>query len=245
MPISRKFDVELPENFDWQSYDDVAEIATNIANPNDASAPKKVNAWFGFTAGWVGFAMRFRAAVEYDNEFRSQITRNPSPTRPEQYLQERALFGCISSTLSAIDCFYMAIYCLANSISEQYFPLSLDKDLNKYPRAVAAAYHRFMPQDPFASIVTSSVKSNQLELLSNLRNSLTHRGILPRKTFLSNHTDVPAAIPSNPKSLATAFEHNEHLRQETTLQYVDWAGNELSMLTTEFLKFLRRAVQMQ
>ena len=240
MVLSRTFDVELPDYFDLVAYDSVADLAVSWANPNDPAAPWKVNAWFGFTRGWIGFAMRLRSAVEYHQEFASLIAMGSSPPRSVQYLQERAFFGCMTSSLSAIECFFLAVYCLANPVSRVHFPLMQADHLKRYPRAVAAAFLRFEPHDPLSIRLSAIANSPELESLSDLRNSLAHRGALPRKAFLSNVGDIPAAIPSNPQALALDFTHDSSLSTETTAQHARWAGQELSALTTEFLSFLLR-----
>ena len=239
MAVSRTLDVDLPDHFDLLAYDQVMDLAVLWANPNESAAPWKVNAWFGFTAGWIGFAMRLRSAIEYNQEFGSLIALGSSPPRPVQYLQERAFFGCVTSALSAIECFFLASYCLANPVSKLHFPLAQAAHLNKYPRDVAAAYLRFAPRDPFSVQLSAVANSAELESLSNLRNSLAHRGALPRKAFLSTVADIPAAIPSNPKSLAMDFTHDASLSSETTAEHVRRTVQELSLLTAEFLKFLR------
>ena len=240
MALSRTFDVELPDYFDLAAYDSVADLAVPWANPNDPAAPWKVNAWFGFTAAWIGFAMRLRSADEYNQEFGSLIAIGSSPPRSVQYLQERAFFGCMTSCLSAIECFFLAAYCLANPVSRTHFPLAKAGHLNKYPHTVAAAFSRFDLHDPLSARLSAIANSPELESLSDLRNSLAHRGAFPRKAFLSNVGDIPTAIPSNPKALALNFTHDSSLSSETTAQHVRWAGQELSTLTSDFLSFLVR-----
>lgn len=240
MAISRTLDVELPDHFDLLAYDQVMDLAVLWANPNEPAAQWKVNSWFGFTAGWIGFAMRLRSAVEYNQEFGTLIALGSSPSRPVQYSQERAFFGCVSSALSAIECFFLASYCLGNPVSKVHFPLAQAGHLKKYPRDVATAYVIFAPDDPFSVQLSAIANSPKFESLSNLRNSLAHRGALPRKAFLSNFADIPAAIPSNPKALALDFTHDASMSDETTAEHVRWTVQELSLLTAEFLNFLRR-----
>jgi hypothetical protein len=235
MTVSQFLNLELPDCLNVLTYDEVAELAARLANPND----EEVNAWFGFTAGWIGFAMRLRSAFEYDQEFGSLIAHSSNPARSEQYLQERAFFGCVTSALSAIESFFLASYCLANPLSREHFRLEVAGDLKKYPKDVAKAYSIYKPDDPFSNKLLEVSGSNEFNALSDLRNSLAHRGILPRAVFLSNCADIPAAIPSNPKALAQDFTHDASLNAETTAQHVRWTGQALSMLTEELLNFLR------
>ena len=81
MHTSRVFGLDLPDALDVHVYDDVLESAVILANPNDYSAPWKTNVWFGFTASWLGWGMRIRAATDYDVEFASQLAHGTSPAR--------------------------------------------------------------------------------------------------------------------------------------------------------------------
>jgi hypothetical protein len=242
MHTSRVLELELPEDLDVNAYDAVLEFAVILANPNDHSVPWKTSVWFGFTASWLGWGMRIRASAEYDKEFASQLAHGTSPAREHQYSQERAFFGCISSALSALECFYLATYCLGAAIDQTAFPLSKAGHLNKYPHDVAEAFARFESSNPFASTLASVVDSPEYRGLSDLRNALAHRGVLPRQVHLSTVSAIAATIPSNPKALAVDFVPDAPLESESTAKHVRWATSALSRLTADFAAFLQAKV---
>jgi hypothetical protein len=242
MPTSRRFDLQLPDDFDVSAYDDASDFAVKVANPNDPSAPWKINVWFGFTSAWIGYGMRLRAAVEYSQEFASLLSHGTSPPREQQYAQERAFFGCITSTVSAVECFYLAAYCIGNTLDQAVFPLESAGRLKKYPRDVSGAYVKFDPKSPFSQQLALVAACPAYEVLSDLRNTLAHRGTLPRKIYLSTVYDVPAAIPSNPMALATEFIHDSPIEAEMTGRHIRWANQELSALTRGLSTYLRGRV---
>lgn len=238
--MSRTTRVYLPPGFDVASYDSVNEQAALLANPNDTSVSLKQDSWFGYSAAWNGFAIRLRSVIEYDAEFGRLIAISTAPDEELRYLQERALFGCIVSAHSSIECFYMASYCLGTVLSQSHFPLLLAKHLEKYPCDVAKAYSAWLPTDSFSLILSETVRSNGLVELSNLRNSLAHRGVLPRKVFLSTVSDVPSAVPTNPKALASDFNFNASLSDATTSVHTRWLSHTASLLTSALSEFLAR-----
>ena len=243
MPMSHTTGFDLPPVFDVASYDRVNEQAAVLANPNDASAPLKQNSWFSYAAAWNGFAARLRSAIEYDAEFGRLIAISTAPEQELRYLQERAFFGCIASAYSSIECFYMASYCLGTVLSQSNFPLHQALDLNKYPRHVATAFFNWLPTDSFSQLLSATECSSELRSLSNLRNTLAHRGVLPRKVNLSTGGDVPSAVPANPRALARDFDYNASLSSATTSVHTLWLGQIASRLTVALSEFLARCFQ--
>ena len=230
----------MPVGFDLSLYNDINVRAALIADPNDAAAPWKRNAWFGYSAAWNGLAYRLRSALEYDEEFGRLIALGTAPPREEHYAQERALFGCVAAALSAIECFYMAAYCVGNGLVPNSFPLLSAGDLEKGPARVAKAYLKWAPGDPFTLALLHSAESTEFKSLADLRNSLAHRGVLPRQHFLSTSLSVPSAVPSNPKALAEDFSYDATLNQATTSSHTAWLRQVSSRLMLEFKDFLGR-----
>ena len=240
MPLSRITGFDLPVGFDVAAYDRVNDQAVLIANPNDTTAPWKQNSWFGYASAWNGLAIRLRSAVEYDAEFGRLIAPSTAPGQEERYNQERALFGCIASALSAIECFYMATYCLAAVLSPSHFPLQKDKHLVRSPCKVAKAHLAWLPADSFPQLLWQIAHSSALAELADLRNALAHRGVLPRRHFFSNVVDMPSAVPSNPKALAGNFYYSASLSDATTSIHTRWLCQIASQLVAECNRFLAR-----
>jgi hypothetical protein len=230
----------MPVGFDVASYDEVNDRVALIANPNDPAAPWKRNSWVGYASAWKGLAFRLRSAVGYDREFGRLISLSTAETHEVRYAQERALFGCVAAALSAIECLYMATYCVATVLSPPHFPLQQAKHLNQSPSDVAKAYLSWLPTDDFSRLLSQVAGSNEFEKLAGLRNTLAHRGVLPRQHFLSTVASVPSAIPLNPKALAEDFDYSASLSDSTTSTHTRWVCQTTSQLVGAFNIFLAR-----
>jgi hypothetical protein len=240
MPISLVVELDMPIGFNVAAYDSVNDRVAVLANPNDSTATWKRNAWSGYASAWNGLAYRLCSAVEYDESFGRSIKISTAPAVKERYVQERSLFGCVAAALSAIECFYMATYCTANALSPSHFPLSIAKHLNQGPKEVAKSYLAWLPNDVFSQRLSHVANSLELTELAALRNTLAHRGVLPRQHFLSNVADIPSAVPINPKALAEDFAYDAALSSETTSHHTNWLCETSSHLVAEFDTFLGR-----
>lgn len=238
--LSRIAGFEMPVGFDVASYDQAYDRVSLITKPTDPNDPLKVlkkNSHSSYISAWKGLAIRMRSTVEYDQEFRQLIVLNTAPPLEERYSQERALFGCVASALSAIDCFYMAVYCVAAVLCPSCFALLEAKHLKKYPMNVAKAYGNWLSTDSFSLLLLQVASSDEFEELKGLRDALAHRGVLPRKISLS---EKPSTMPSNPKDLAEHFDYATSLNDETTSIHTLWLRQTTSKLVSAFNDFLVR-----
>ena len=242
MSMSKVAGFDFPNGFDVSSYDQVNERVAKAADPNNATTPWKRNAWFSYAAAWNGVAVRLRSAVEYDEEFAGLIAATTAPPHEERYAQERALFGCVAAALSTVECFYMAAYCAAAALAPTSIPLTAAKHLILRPSEVAAAYRVWEPSDPFTNSLASVASATELRALEDLRNTLAHRGLLPRQHYLSTVSVVPSTVPSNPKALAADFDYKAALGTATTSAHAMWVLNTTSRLVGEFNFFLAARV---
>lgn len=238
MTYSSSAGLELPSEFDVTKYDSVNERAAKIANPNIPSEPTKKNAWHAYASAWNGVAFRLRATVDYHEEFTRSIVKTTSPGGDERYIQERALFGCVVSALSSIECFFMAAFGLGAALAPFSFLLYKPEHLVKYPRGVASCFLAGFPTAPFSEQLVGIANSSQLQALDDLRNSLAHRGVLPRRHYLSTNRDTPSSIPVNPKALAEDFSYTAHLSDQTTSTHSRWLLETLNSLVRGLDDFL-------
>jgi hypothetical protein len=233
------FEFLLPASFDVAAYSGVRALAPLVADPNDDTNPAKKNAYLGHSAAWTGVAVRLGAASEYNSEFAKSIARSTAPPLEERYRQERALYGCLSSTLSAVECAYIAAYCLSSALAPEQLPLTSAKHLNQRPQKIAMAFDKWVAGDPFAVMLLTVATSEEIQALADFRNMLAHRGVLPRHHRLSNAIVQPSTLPSNPKSLAVEFNYNANMSPDTTGVHFNWASRACSDISAGFLAFLR------
>jgi hypothetical protein len=240
MKTSSNNGFSLPDSFDVESYDQVGRQSTLVADVNDASNPLKQNAWRGFSMAWNGMALRLRAMQEYDEEFRRQIALGTAPPHEAYFAQEKAHFGCVVSALSAVECFFLAAYCFAAASGDTNFKLANARDLSQTPANVSHAFKNWVPADRFTLLLDATLKSTSYISLSDMRNALAHRGVLPRKVMLSTVADVPSLIPGNPKSLGLDFGYDDALGADTTGRHAEWTTDTLSQLSKSLGEFVLR-----
>jgi hypothetical protein len=104
MGMSKVCAIDLPETFDLETYDRTSGRVARLTERE--SVGKSVYQAFG--SAWLGVGYRIAAAVHYDEEFREALAKGgPGPSGAERLTQERALFGCATSAVSSIDCFFI------------------------------------------------------------------------------------------------------------------------------------------
>jgi len=215
--------VMLPSSVDVETYDAISMCFATLANPNgDSSTQQEKNTHALFAAAWNGVGYRVAAAVAYDAEFRQSIAKGGAPGSDERFIQERALFGCTASCLSTIECFFMASYAVGAALAPTSFPITDAKNLVLYPGQIAKAFRAAFPKDAFSQLLNKVSGSPELRALEDVRNVLAHRGVLPRKHFLSTVADRASAVPANPKALSTDFDYSAELTDNTTRAHVTW-----------------------
>lgn len=232
----------FPAGFDVLAYDAVCRTAPLLASPNDGAAPWKRNSWFGYASAWNGLAIRLRAAHDYDQQFANLISRPSASAHEDLYLQERALFGCLAASLSAVECSFMSAYCLASAAYPTQFELKTAKDLDRTTARVNAAFERWNPLDPLTCALSQVGASGELKRLADLRNALAHRGLLPRQHNLSTSQALPSTVPSNPKDLANDFAYTLPLSPATTAVHTSWVTGSVSLLVQGINSFLAARV---
>jgi hypothetical protein len=233
-------DVEFPESFAIAAYDEVNMQVAKMADPNDATAPEKKNIFHVFASAWNGVGYRLVVALDYDREFRVSIAKSTAPPTKERLIQERALFGCLASALSSVECFFMATYAVGAAMNSPSFPILSSNNLEKYPKNIAKALAADYPTSSFTKLVNEIDTSPKLKQLMDLRNVLAHRGILPRRHFLSNVADKASAVPVNPKALATEHDYAAELSDQTTRIHTEWVLESLNRLVVGLNGFIPR-----
>jgi hypothetical protein len=237
MAFSHTAGLDLPAEFDAETYDALNARAAGLANPNAEDARSKNVAQI-FAAAWNGVAFRLRAAFAYDEEFRASIAQSVSPLPPERFIQERAFFGCAVSALSAVECFFMASYAMGAAGRTPSFPIATSGGLKKEPSRVAAAFLADYPLHAFSKIIKDVIDSQGLRDLKAVRNVLAHRGTLPRRHFQVSAVHRRSAIPANPQELGVDFDYASNLDDELTRKHCQFAVTTLNKLMKGLSQFI-------
>jgi len=229
--------LDLPERFAAEDHTAIYKRMSVLASLLHC---EKDNIRNVFSSAWICVAYRIYAAIEHDDEFRDLIAKGTAPPAFDRYRQERALFGCVTSTLSAFECFFMGAYAVGAAKGARGFPLGDPRHLVKYPRDVLAAFEKDYPSEPFTAQARAAIESTRFASLDELRNVLAHRGVLPRRheEDVDNGTSKSSILKT---PLATEWEYATILNDQTTRIYVAWLVRTLNELLPRLRTFVEAA----
>jgi hypothetical protein len=132
--------------------------------------------------GFKGVAYRFRAALEYETEFRLSFEApgGVAPPTDEHYAQERALFGFFVSGLACIECFWFAIHAIGAFYESKVFRLDPRSLKNLTLKHLADGLTRTWPDSEVATAVQALISDEVFRNWKDIRNILSHRAIPAR-----------------------------------------------------------------
>jgi hypothetical protein len=180
----------MPPEFPAEAYNKVHSCLVKYGNPHPAQRKS-------FSLGWNGLAYRYRALIDYDEEFTTSVKISNSPPPQERYKQGKALFGFFTNAVSAIDCFFYSAYCMASILNPGAFPISRSKDLRFYPEDVAAKFSTNFPDDRLSIEMGLCLEEPSYKEMKNMRVVLTHRGMPPRAFYAGGDRNGTATMPKN------------------------------------------------
>src|SRR5690349_19281241 len=127
--------------------------------------------------GFKGVAYRFRAAVEYETEFRLSFHApgGVAPPTDQHYGQERALFGFFVSGLACIESLSFAIHAIGAFYQSKLFGLDAGSLKNISPERLASSLNATWPATEVATTVQSLISDEVLRRWKDIRNILSHR----------------------------------------------------------------------
>ena len=195
--------------------------------------------WFQFGMGWNGLAYRYRAAAEYDNEFTISIKQSGnSPPPEERYKQGTFLFGFFANAVSVIECFFFSAYFMASILKPNEFPFSESDELkNINPQYVASSFTQYFPKITLIHEMTKCIRADKYKQIYDMRNVLSHRGMLPRKFYRGGERDGMTTMPINPKDTSNNWQYDFPVDEQTTATYLHWLSDTLKLLVESSLDF--------
>lgn len=187
--------------------------------------------WHSFILGWNGLAYRYRAMAEYDEQYSSLIrTFGNSPPSEERYKQGKALFGFFVTAVSTIECFFYSAYWVGAILEPGAFPLDA-KAIRLYPLDIAKKFEATFPEDSFSKQMTQCVCKSTYAEMKDIRDVLSHRGMLPRHFYRGGERNGMATMPVNPKDLSDQWQYDLSIDERTTATRRQWLSGELKHLT--------------
>lgn len=229
MKLSATHNLYLPDEIDVECYDAISKFAAIAVNPNSGISEQK-DKWFVFSAGWKGLAYRIIAAKTYNQQYADLVAKSTAPPPDEAQLQDTQLFGFSTCALSSIECAFLSTFAIASALIPGSFQLKKDDDLRKYPKAIARDFMSWDINHPTSISLHNIANSSEIDLLQKLRDTLAHRGAIPRQVNISTIEDIPASYPDNPKSLARNYNYSTPITSETTNRHYLWLCNGVNQL---------------
>jgi len=223
----------VPSDFPSEAYERIHKLLVKYKDINRVQ-------WQSFGLGWNGLAYRYRAMAEYDEQYGSSIKAfGNSPPSEERYKQGKALFGFFVSAVSTIECFFYSAYWVGAILAPGTFP-SDSKAIKLYPSDIAKKFEATFPEDSFSKQMIRCVCQSTYAEIKNVRDVLSHRGMLPRRFYKGGERNGMATIPANPKDLSDQWQYDLSIDEKTTATRRQWLSGELERLTSAASKFCER-----
>ena len=223
----------VPSDFPSEAYERIYRLLVKYKDINPIQ-------WQSFGLGWNGLAYRYRAMAEYDEQYTSSIkTFGNSPPFEERYKQGKALFGFFVSAVSTIECFFYSTYWVGAILKPSKFP-SNSKALKLYPVDIAKKFEADFPEDSLSKQMVRCVHEPTYAEMKDVRDALSHRGMLPRHFYRGGERNGMATMPTNPKDLSNQWQYDLSIDERTTATRRQWLSGELKGLTSAANNFCER-----
>ncbi|WP_156116671.1 hypothetical protein [Massilia sp. 9096] len=225
-------DLNLPENFPHLEFDSVnAKMANYAQNPSSN--------WFMFAAAWN--ATGYRAIATHKSSARfDELLANSAASLELRFLQDHEMFSFFTAALSAIECAFFATYACVSQAFPSDYPIALDKDLRVTPEKIFAKMKAKHGSTAIVNAMKDILSDPQYAELSNFRNYLAHRGILPRKQYAATGpgaVDLPSDVSGNPTQLASSWIYNFKLVPGCLIPFVDFTDKAIGSIVQQLHDF--------
>lgn len=222
----------MQDLLDSAGYDDVRKIVATTRHEHD-------RAWRSFAVAWGAVLYRVQAAQEANDAFFSSVRVSAAPQPEERFIQEKLLFDFFASACSSVECLYFASYCIGAILDADAFPMDFPKNLRKYPHEISEAFGNSFPNERLTEVLDRTHKSDEFEALRDYRNFLSHRGSLPRHTYLGGEKDHATYVPANPLELSDRWVYEFEVTDSLTTDASKWLEMTLLDCISELRSFTR------
>ncbi len=223
MPKLTTVGFEPPSDFPIKPYEAVHLCLKKYKDINKTQ-------WQLFALGWNGLAYRYRALVEYDQEFTASIRVSTSPPPEERYDQGKSFFGFFVNSISAIYCFFFSMYCIGSILDPNRFPTIEPNDLSIYPKGVADLFHHCFRGDDLQQDMEWCLKESTYWKINNIHRVLMHRGMPPRRFHKGGELHDITTMPSNLPAPSDHWQFDLPVDEWITASYRQWLSIALGRL---------------
>ena len=186
--------------------------------------------WALFGLGWNGLVYRYRALVEYDEDFTQSIKISASPPPEERYKQGKAFFGFFVNALSVIECFFFSAYCIASILEPDEFSVSKCDDLESQPRDTKERFDAKFHDDRLTAAMQRCLHESTYWKMNDVRRVLLHRGMPPRRFYKGGERDGMTTMPKNLPAPSDQWQFDFPVDAETTKSCRQWLSQILKEL---------------
>jgi hypothetical protein len=121
------------------------------------------------------------------------------------------------------------------------FPIETSEDLRRvYPGNVFKKFDTAFRDDALNKQMKECIDEPTYLEISNIRDVLSHRGVLPRNFYEGGQRYGMATIPANPKDLLPEWRYDLPIDKETTTSRRRWLSEELTKLVEATYDFCNR-----
>lgn len=189
------------------------------------------DAYRGWASAWNAIPYRMLAANHYQTQLSVSLTKSRAPDPVERYHQEHALFAFSFCSLSALECYFFAAFCLGNLLLPNHFPMQDSRDLRFYPEDVARRFKRCFSGTAQVSAMGAVLAASEFRIVSDLRNALSHRVSPPRcHSLVGGDSAGRTTIPRNLRDLPQNWTHTIALEAATFNALGAWLTDSLDQL---------------
>ena len=188
------------------------------------------DAWRHYAAAWNGVSYRYRAAAEHSEAFASSVTKYPSPSGDDRYIQDHNLFAFHSCAASCIECFYFGVLCIASIVDAKAFPVTTARDLRLYPTDVQPKFAAAYPSEKLTHEMAACLSDPMYLAIKEQRDALSHRGSPGRTYFQGGPQHGKTMIPANPKAPSALWSYDLEVSADAISTRMQWLSATSSAL---------------
>lgn len=213
--------ISLGELIDTHEYDRVGTRANVYLRSTERAA------WDLFVMGWSGLGYRSLAASEHLLRHRVGFAPDRPPTHLEHYRHDSEITGFIINATAATDALIFSLSILANCLHPNSLPHSTAKQLELRRGERMKALARLPADSPVHDLLLA-FDALEAKVLFDTRDTLLHRGRLPRLLSIGGERSGKLRVPSNPKATPGEWIYDVEVDPHTLNDWAAWLREVLS-----------------
>jgi hypothetical protein len=220
-------ELEMPSDFPVKPYDSVWKSLEGLGGEYyRAGEDSKYQSWQQWLSAWIGIAYRFRSCAEHDQAFAESVSKyGDNPSQPENYHQDRELFGFFVSGLSAIESTCYGLFAVGSILDFNNFPLTTEQHMrNATTTKTVQQFAVSFPNDGITAALQRIMSEQPYTDWKAVRNTLAHR---------TNPGRIIYASTVGPPKTVEWMLQNIPIDNTSTASRRRWLADSLRYLLTE------------